>query len=597
MITLNTTNWKSFDLLNQVPTGIAVIDRQYRIAGANKKFVETFGPWEGKRCFEIYKKRKRVCKECTAFKTFIDGKVRVSEEQGQDTKGRVHHYLVHIAPFWDAEGRITHILEMSTDITDRVELQTEYQMLFDNVPCFITVIDKNFKVIKANKYFHKTFGQHLVGRFCFESYKKNNKVCAQCPALMAFQDGKSHHALQEGYDRRGKKIYYMVTATPYHKDGKQINYVMEMALDVTKILLLERRLKEIKFQEEIIQNAIGGIIASNREGIITVYNPAAQKILKYPKNKIIGKKRGEEIFPKDFLKTLEKERGTVVLKESKIEDYHGEKIPVILSGRRITGDAYGVDIIMFLQDMSKIKQLEREILEAERLAAVGQTVAGLSHGIKNILMGLEGGIYVVNSGIKRNDNSLVKQGWDMLQSNIEKVSSFVREFLSFARGTVPKVEWVDPYQIAGEVVNLYQDAAKKSGINFIMSLQKGIARAPMDSQGIHTCITNLISNAMDACLMSNVQKPTIEFFLFEKKGTICYEIRDNGCGMDYEVKKKIFTNFFTTKGSGQGTGLGLLTTRKIVQEHGGKISFSSTMRKGSVFRLEFPRSRLPFLAG
>ena len=115
----------------------------------------------------------------------------------------------------------------------------------------------------------------------------------------------------------------------------------------------------------------------------------------------------------------------------------------------------------------------------------------------------------------------------------------------------------------------------------------------MDPQGIHTCIANLVSNAIDACQMSDTNKPTITFSLVEKDAVICYEIKDNGCGMDYEVKKKIFTNFFTTKGSGQGTGLGLLTTRKIVQEHGGKISFESALGKGSVFRLEFPRKRLP----
>jgi signal transduction histidine kinase len=115
----------------------------------------------------------------------------------------------------------------------------------------------------------------------------------------------------------------------------------------------------------------------------------------------------------------------------------------------------------------------------------------------------------------------------------------------------------------------------------------------MDSKGIHTCLSNLISNAIDACLMSDTETPEIDFSFFEKEGVICYEVKDNGCGMDYDIKKKIFTNFFTTKGSGQGTGLGLLTTRKIVQEHGGTISFTSSPGTGSVFRIELVRHRLP----
>jgi signal transduction histidine kinase len=80
---------------------------------------------------------------------------------------------------------------------------------------------------------------------------------------------------------------------------------------------------------------------------------------------------------------------------------------------------------------------------------------------------------------------------------------------------------------------------------------------------------------------------------YERSDTIYYKVEDNGCGMDYDVKKKIFTSFFTTKGSGQGTGLGLLVTRKIVSQHGGEIRVRSSRAGGSEFRLKFPRGRLP----
>ena len=79
----------------------------------------------------------------------------------------------------------------------------------------------------------------------------------------------------------------------------------------------------------------------------------------------------------------------------------------------------------------------------------------------------------------------------------------------------------------------------------------------------------------------------------EQEGKLVYEVADDGAGMDYDIKKKIFSSFFSTKATGRGTGLGLLTTRKIVQEHGGKVSFDTTEGAGSVFRLEFPRDRLP----
>ncbi|MDY6862907.1 MAG: PAS domain-containing protein [Thermodesulfobacteriota bacterium] len=588
--------WRTFDLYNQVPISIAVIDTKHRIVDANKKFVETFGDWEGKKCYEAYKNRKKICKDCPAHKTFIDGKVRVSEEQGQDLKGNLHHYLVHISPYRDLAGNTTHIIEMSTDITERVMIQNEYMTIFDNVPCYIAVIDNEFRIVKTNKYFQKTFGKN-TGGFCYEFIKNIKGICEKCPAKMVLKNGKTHHSLQEGYDKKGEKVHYMVTATPYLKEGERIKQVIEIAIDVTKTFLLESKIKKIlEFQQVIIKNAIDGIIASNKDGIINIYNPPARKMFKYPVTKVIGKKIEDNIYPKDFLKAIRENNNKIILKESKIKDYKGNEIPIVFSGTRLTKDNEDVGNVMFFQDLSRIKQLENEILEAERLAAVGQTVAGLSHGIKNVLMGLEGGMYVINSGIKRDDNKLAKQGWNMLENNIQKVSSFVRDFLSFAKGTIPKVELVDPYSIAIDIVNLYKDICRQSNIELLTDIQKGIDKAPMDPKGLHTCIANLISNAIDACLMSDSEKPTIIFSLFEKNGTISYELKDNGCGMDYEVKKKIFTNFFTTKASGKGTGLGLLTTRKIVHEHGGKIFFESILEKGSVFRLEFPRERLPLLS-
>ena len=118
------------------------------------------------------------------------------------------------------------------------------------------------------------------------------------PAKLVFKDGRAHHSLQEAYDRKGNKVIYIVTASPYLKKGRKIQNVIEMALDVTKTFLLEQKLKEtLEFQQVIIQNAIDGIIASNKEGIINIYNPAAKELLKYPTTKIVGKKGLKRFIP------------------------------------------------------------------------------------------------------------------------------------------------------------------------------------------------------------------------------------------------------------------------------------------------------------
>ena len=116
--------------------------------------------------------------------------------------------------------------------------------------------------------------------------------------------------------------------------------------------------------------------------------------------------------------------------------------------------------------------------------------------------------------------------------------------------------------------------------------------ANLDAEDMRVCIENLVSNAMDACQVADNEELKVTIRVLERDGVISYEVADTGCGMDYEVKRKVFTTFFSTKGLG-GTGLGLLVTRKIVHEHGGRIEVESTPGQGSVFRIDLARERLP----
>jgi PAS domain S-box-containing protein len=260
----------------------------------------------------------------------------------------------------------------------------------------------------------------------------------------------------------------------------------------------------------------------------------------------------------------------------------------------VVGPKKEVDFVVQVSaDITEIKMLEQEKLRADRLAVVGQTVAGLAHGIKNIIMGLEGGMYVMGSGIQRNDDTRIRQGWAMLEDNVARISQFAKEFLSFARGSRPRARLIDPNAVAAKVVGLFSYKAANAGFDFRFQPQAGLAPAAMDEAGIHTCLSNLVSNALDACDVSDKPHPRITLSTREKDGVIVFEVEDNAEGINPELRQKLFTNFFSTKGSGKGTGLGLLTTRRIVQDHGGSVSFDSAEGVGSTFRLEFPRHRLP----
>jgi PAS domain S-box-containing protein len=251
-------------------------------------------------------------------------------------------------------------------------------------------------------------------------------------------------------------------------------------------------------------------------------------------------------------------------------------------------------VIEMSTDVTRVKRLEQEKRDAERLAAVGETVAGIAHGIKNVLMGLEGGLYAVNTGIERQDDERIARGWAMLQENVTRISQFVKEFLDFARGREAQVRLVDPNAPVRTVLRLFGDEAAKAGIRVTVHMQEPLEAAPLDEEGIVTCLANLVSNAIDACRFGQAERQHVVTVTSDEEGsTLVYEVSDNGQGMDYEISKQVFSKFFTTKGSDRGTGLGLLTTKKIVHQHGGRISFTSAEGSGSTFRIELPRDALP----
>lgn len=227
---------------------------------------------------------------------------------------------------------------------------------------------------------------------------------------------------------------------------------------------------------------------------------------------------------------------------------------------------------------------------------MGQTVAGLAHGIKNLVIALEGGIYMLNSGLNKADISRVESGLDTLVRNIDRISIFVKEFLNFSRDRLLEPRLCNPADIAEEVIKLHIPMAEEHGIRIESETCGLVDPAVIDYEKMHECLTNLVGNAIDACRSKEDRGngKFIKIRTFEENRVIHYDVMDNGCGMDAETREKAFNKFFTTKGL-QGTGLGMLMARKIIQEHGGRIDLISDLGTGTTVRIKLPPRRLPRL--
>ena len=181
----NFHHWISEALYEHIPLAICVVDRDFQIVEANKIFAQWYGEWRGRPCYQVYKDRGTPCPDCPAQGTFDDGRPRVLEESGLDRNSQTIHYLARVVPLRDETGHISHVAAITTDLTATKRLQKEYQTLFEKVPCYVAVINRDLRVVRANERFRETFGEPM-GEHCYHLFKRKHEPCPECPVERTF---------------------------------------------------------------------------------------------------------------------------------------------------------------------------------------------------------------------------------------------------------------------------------------------------------------------------------------------------------------------------------------------------------------------------
>lgn len=232
------------------------------------------------------------------------------------------------------------------------------------------------------------------------------------------------------------------------------------------------------------------------------------------------------------------------------------------------------------------------MMQAERLAAMGQTIAMLSHHIKNILQGISGGSYLIERGLEQHDENVVRKGWGMVERNQGRISALVMDMLTFSKEREPDPVPSDLNQVVGEVVELVQSRAAEQGVSLHWRPGENVPVVTFDPEGIHRAVLNVATNAVDACEGRERPEVTISTEYCPAEGIVRVAVQDNGCGIPPEELERIFTIFVSHKG-GRGTGLGLPVSQKILKEHGGDIRVTSTLGEGSCFTLQLPATTSP----
>ena len=459
---------------NEMPCFVSIHDRDLKIVETNQLFKQRLGDGVGSNSWDIYKGAGENPDTCPVGRTFQTGTGQRGREIVRYADGRELPAMIHTAPIHNKDGELELVLEIAADISEVQRLQEQlrateqrYQQLFDEVPCYISVQDRDLRLTATNRRFKEDFGERNQSH-CYEVYKNRGEPCPNCPVTKTFSDGKSHQSEMVVTSAHGEQYNVLIWTAPIRNAAGEIIQVMEMMTNITQI-----------------------------------------------------------------------------------------------------------------------RQLQ------DHLTSLGFLISSISHGIKGLLTGLDGGMYLINKGIERKENDKIKEGWDVVQLMVDRIRGLVQNILFYAKERQLHAEKVDVLGFAEDLSLTIAHKSDANDIEFTRQFEPDIGSFEIDANVVRTALINILENALEA-VRADATKDRHSIFLAVRrdKKTVVFEIRDNGIGMDQETLENLFTLFFSTKGHA-GTGLGLYVADKIIQQHGGSIEVESKVGEGSVFTVRLPVSLPP----
>ena len=528
---------------------------------------------------------------------------RTDEKRAEEERERRNRELATLCSIYatlsaplDLDGRIKNALQKVTDIFS-----------FDSICVFIVADDGRFYLKYSHGQDRDLCGKHdvtdsksMVFKVAqsnqFEVFEDINSV-KNDEIVVLKQDGFQSLAYIPLVDKE-KKAFGVIRAgsrqiKQFTNEDRQVLELIgnRMGVAIENSILQEEIRRRAHFQSKLISCSNNAIVATDADWNIVLFNPEAERLFGYTRPSLPKDLNAKDILPAEVIQSIEDKinipelRHLTLWEEATIQSKNGRQIPVNYSGTPLFENNQMMGGVAFFQDLTEIKKLERELINSERLGAIGQTVAGMAHGIKNILAGFKGGRYLVDLGIDKNNTDKLINGWQMIKRNIDQTSDLVMDLLSYSKEREPEYQNCFPNNIADDVCELVTEMASTHGVRIVKDFSTSIGEVSMDPNTVHQCLLNLVSNAIDACTFDdNVDKKHEVRVLTALEGetTIRFEVSDNGSGMSDSVKTKLFSSFFSTKGA-KGTGLGLLVTRKLIEEHHGSIDVISNLNQGTTF--------------
>lgn len=456
--------------------------------------------------------------------------------------------------------------------------------MFNQMPLFISIHSRDKGIVMVNDHYRKRLGD-LTGKDSWSMYEDLEDGRRECPVSKTLVSGVAE---RDNYVVRcvnGNRHSVIVDTVPIMSSEEGVDMVLEFMVDLREAEELREELRTTRHKyEQLFNQSPCFISVQDKDLVIDSINARYKDAFGdfgecrcY--EKLMHRKRPCTECP--LQKTFEDGRSHQL--ETVVTNRKGEKINILIWSAPIHDAAGNItQAIEMITDITQIRKLQ------DRLTTLGLLLGSTAHGIKGLLTGIDGAIYRLGSGLEKKNFERIEDGYTDLQFLTDRVKQTVLDILYYAKKRELNWKVIDAARFS---MDLYASfAAKAKSKDVILDLDMGAVLGTFKADGsiLASALGNIIENGIDACSSNKDGQCRVTLKVYADKGQIAFRVSDTGVGMDRETREKLFTLFFSSKGS-SGTGIGLFVANEIIGQHGGSINVESEPGEGSSFTICVPR--------
>jgi len=475
----------------------------------------------------------------------------------------------------------------------------EYQQLFAQVPCSITVQDRSYRLLRYNQEFKEKF-KPAPGDFCYHAYKGRSTKCEHCPVEKTFATGLPQISEESGYNKDGSPAHWIVHSSPVIGPNGKIVAAMEMSLDITTRKDLEDKLRRTeKKYHAIFRNIPNAVFVLDKDTLdIIDCNQTVESLYGYAASELAHASFLDLFDPKEREQYASQLRAFTVINQAKNIAKSGAPFYVDIR-LAVSEHEPGHDVLLVsASDITKRLETEQKLIQAGKMATLGEMATGVAHELNQPLTVIKTASQYFMKKIGRGQaiagDALGTMARE-IDASVDRAAQIIGHLREFGRKSDLTVERVQANAVLKKAFELFNKQLVLRQIEVVWDLDAELPEVMAEANRLEQVCINLLLNARDAIEERAEKEPAaprrIKLTTRRHESMVLMEVADTGPGVPAQLRGRIFEPFYTTKKVGKGTGLGLSISYGLIKDFGGIIQVAGAPGEGAVFTIRLPAAK------